>query len=82
MKKVLFLAASFVMLAFTSWTHPNTSKRLSIPPEQWNEHIVEDASGVFYNPCAEEWIDMTLTMYWINTGVQNDNRSNSVWNFK
>jgi hypothetical protein len=82
MKKVLFLASSIVMLSFSSWTHPSTIKSLSLPPEHWNEHIIEDASGVFYNACTGEMVDLTLTFYWLNTGTSGPNRSGSVWNFK
>jgi hypothetical protein len=82
MKKVLFLAASTILLTLTSWIHPDASNQLSAPPEHWNEHIVQDASGVFYNACTGEWVDLTLTMYWINTGTNGPNRSGSVWNFK
>lgn len=92
MKKVLSLAASIVMLAFTSWTPLQTNqntKTLTLktsvvqpPADAWNFHTTYDLNEQWYNECTGEWMQVNVTLVWINTGQLNGNRYTSVWNVR
>ena len=92
MRKILCFAASTIMLVLTSWTIPDTTqlfksspdniKALKAPPEPWNIHNISDVSGIWYNECTGEDVEVSATMVFLMTGQVTNNRLISVWNIR
>jgi len=57
-------------------------KALKAPPEPWNIHSTFDMSGIWYNECAGEDMEVTASMVFLMTGLISNNRLVSVWNIR